>query len=444
MKKDTKTSGAPVATTEAPPPAPAAKAAEPKAEVVITPPPALEPWQQRISAFAKAVGKPEGDITKALAPLVGEPGKDALEALSDPQAVLDTDLVDALVKDGPKIPVGIFRKNAAKLRGDSTIVIPASSEAKSGALSSVLPMVPEDVSFLEMLKVGGVLKPGQTEVISALRAALAYRFGLYDLPDTIVARMEAFAESQEEAVGETFFKLRNIITSRSYGDILSVLGVPGSFVTEGRRKAFLEKLDTGLWSELRSFNSRLVAWQDTWLKGVANPGMAFTMMAMSQSGRPGVMPPGMMQPPETASLRDAAEGVINQINKVFAGFGVPVARALAYDATRIKGVLEDPALPAAIGATNREQMVKMLGASVTADNIRMERSITRFTLAIMELPKVSSGNDEYAYLAAMLELSNSIPWDKLPASNDGRAGLGRTGYRNGGGRSVLRGEEETN
>ncbi len=427
------------------PEAAAAPAAPPAKEtVVITPPPpipGLEPWQQRIGPFAKAVGKAEGEITKALAPLVGEPGKEALEALSDPQAVLDTDLVDALVKDGPKVPVGIFRKNVAKLRGDAAIAIPALNEAKSGALSSVLPMVPEDVSFLEMLKVGGVLKPGKTEVISALRAALAYRFGLYDLPETIVARMEAFAESQEEAVGETFFKLRNIITSRSYGEILSVLGVPGSFVTESRRKTFLEKLDTGLWSELRSFNGRLVAWQDTWLKGVANPSMAFTMMAMSQSGRTGVMPPGMMQPPETASLRDAAEGVINQINKVFAGFGVPVARALAYDATRIKGVLEDPALPAAIGATNREQMVKMLGASVTADNIRMERSITRFTLAIMELPKVNPGNDEYAYLAAMLELSASIPWDKLPASSDGRAGLGRTARNGGYGRSVLHEEE---
>jgi hypothetical protein len=290
----------------------------------------------------------------------------------------------------------------------------------------MLPNVPEDTSFLEMLKIGGVLKPGVTEVISAIRAALADKVGLYDLSDIIVKKMEEFAEEQEEAIGESFFKLREIIVSRSYGDVLSVLKVPGSFVTEGRRVKFLSKLDTDLWSELRSFDNQLNAWQEAYMKGIANPGLALSMLAMAQSGRGGMLPPGMMQAPETATLRDAAEAVVNKINKIFAGFGVPVARALAYDATRIKTVLEDPALPAALGATNREQMIKMLGVSVGADYVRLERSITRYTLAIMELPKVTSGNEEYAYLGAMLQLGSSIPWDKLPNGSGARAGIGRT------------------
>jgi len=145
---------------------------------------------------------------------------------------------------------------------------------------------------------------------------------------------------------------------------------------------------------------------------------------MGQMGKAGaMMPPGMMAPPETAGLHDEAEAVINSINKVFGGFGIPVAKALAYDATRIKNVLENPGLPAAIGVTTREQMLKTLGLSVGADYVRLERNITRFTLAIMEFPKITVPNEEYAYLGAMIQLGATIPWDKLEGSGIGSGKL---------------------
>jgi len=379
-------------------------------------------WDERISSFSTAGGKSAEEITNAIKALVGEPGPSALEALSDPTAVLDTDLQSVLVNDGPKIPLGIFRKNLTKLRGPQ---VPVSAPGSGDATPSfdVLPSVPEDSSFLEMLKVGGVLKPSKTEVISAIKAALAYKLGLYDLPETIVARMEEFAESQDDPVGESFYKLRNLVVKRNYAEVLSVLGVEGSFATEGRKKTFLSRLEENLWDEVRSFYDQIYAWQESWMAGAANPGMALTMLAMANTGRAGVMPPGMMQPPETAGVRDAAEAVIDKINRVFAGVGIPIARALAFDATRIKGVLEDATLPASIGATNREQMLKMLGVTVGADYVRLERNITRFVLATMELPKVPSGTEEYSYLGAMLQLGASIPWDKLPGGS-GRAGIG--------------------
>jgi hypothetical protein len=112
--------------------------------------------------------------------------------------------------------------------------------------------------------------------------------------------------------------------------------------------------------------------------------------------------------------------VINSINKVFAGVGIPVAKALAYDATRIKGVLENPALPAAVGAPNRDQMLRQLKLGVSADYVRLERNITRFTLGIMEFKKITVPNEEYSYLGAMLQLGLTIPWDKL----GNKAGIG--------------------
>jgi hypothetical protein len=394
--------------------------AAPPAET--TPPPAAtSPWEDRIAPFAKATGKTNDEITNALKALVGDPGPDAIAVLSDPTAVLDTDLQTVLVASDLKIPLGIFRKNVSKLRGPQ--VAPETLGEKNPSFD-LLPSVPEDTSFLEMLKVGGVLKPAKTEVIAAIKAGLAFRLGVYDLPDVIIEKMEAFATEQDEPVGEVFFKLRKLVTTRNYGEVLSVLGVEGSFVSEGRKKTFLARLDEYMWAEVNSFYSQLTAWQDSWMATAGNPAMALSMLAMSNSGRGGVMPPGMMQPPETSAVRDAAEGVIDKINKVFAGVGIPVARALAFDATRIKNVLEEPTLPAMIGAANREQMLKTLGMTVGADYVRLERNLTRFVLAIMELPKVPSGNEEYTYLGAMLQLGASIPWDKLPGGPAARAGIG--------------------
>jgi len=396
-------------------------------------------WNERISGFSTVVGKSPEVITEALKALVGEPGPDALAALSDPTAVLDTDLQGVLVSAGPAIPLGIFRKNLPKLRGPQAVLTPsASSEATSGTtFDAVLPTVPEDNSFLELLKVGGVLKPAATEVLSAIKAALASRLGVYALPDLIIEKMELFADAQDEPVGEAFFELRKLVIKRSYGDVLSVLGVEGSFVSEKRKTAFLARVDDNLWREVRSFYDQIVAWQNSWMTGVSNPGMALTMLAMtSAGGRGSVMPPGMMQPPETDGIRDAAESVINNINKVFAGVGVPIARALAYDATRIKAVLESPGLPAALGATNREQMLKMLGVTVGADYVRLERNLARFVLGVMKLPEVPSGNDEYLYLGALLQLGNAIPWDKLQDVVPTRTsiiGSGRTNGRERGG-----------
>ena len=149
------------------------------------------------------------------------------------------------------------------------------------------------------------------------------------------------------------------------------------------------------------------------MSGASNPGMMATMFTMAMSGRNSGMPPGMLQPPDTSGLRDAAEGVINNINRVFAGTGIPVARALAYDAQEIKKILADDRLPSMLGAANREQMLKMLKTNVSADYVRLERNVTKYILSVMEYQNISSGQSEYAYLGAMLQLGISIPWDTL-------------------------------
>lgn len=384
----------------------------------------LSAWSERVGGFASAVGKDIGEVAKALEDVIGEPSGDALNILADEVAAPDAEIKEAL--KALKIPSGKINMHLGKLRGPKVEAAPAMVSATAMQALSILPQVPDETSFIEMLKTGGVLKVDVTEVLSAVKAALAKRVGLYEFPDLLLDKMEAFAEAQEEPSGEAFYRLQRVLTERRYGDVLSALGVAGSYVSERRKKDFFVRLEAKLWGALESFQKQLTAWQQAWMQGMANPGMLMVAMTAGHVG--GVLPPGMMVPPDTAPLRTAGEEVVNEINRVFAGPGIPVARALAYDATRIMGILNDPSLPGQVGAGTKDQMLKELGITVGADIVRTEQAITRYCLAIMSLPKVTA-DVELAYFAALIQLGSTILWDKLAGSASvapsGRAGLGK-------------------
>jgi hypothetical protein len=335
------------------------------------------------------------------------------------------------------IGIGMKKMPARRL-----VIALASTDSKTNAASapvsavgtvsfdSVLPAVPNDASWLEGLKAGGVLKVEQSTVISAIRAALAHKVGLYGIPETLVKLMEAFADENEEKVDPEFFKLRKMLTRRSYAEIFEAIeGLDGNYVTEARKKQFFSRIDEHMWPAIIEFYTRLREWYDAWSKGANNPMFMMTAI-MSMGGAPGVMPPGIMQPPETGVLRDTADGLADKVNKVFAGTGVQIAAALAYDANKIKETLENPRLPALIGATNRDQMLRKLEVAVSATYPRLEINLTRFVLSVMQLKDQPAGNEELQYLGALYMLGSQIPWEQLDIGGGRRlSGIGGRGER---------------
>lgn len=288
----------------------------------------------------------------------------------------------------------------------------------------ILPEVPNDTSFMEMLKVGGILKVGKTEAIAAIRACLANQSGLYELPKVLMSLMEKFAEEQEEPCGPEFYSLQKLLTKRNYAEIFAALEIDTASVTQPKKDALLKKLQITLWPALSGYHQQVVGWFNTYQQTAANPAAMVTMFSMLASGNSGAAA-GMIQAPDTNVLRDAAEGVIDKINKVFAGTGIVIARALALDANNIKEVLENTSLPAQVGVSTHDQMIKMLGVNVSADYVRLERNITRYALSIMEFPSVTAGQSEFAYLTALFQLGNAIPWDKMN-SKEVSTGIGGT------------------
>lgn len=289
----------------------------------------------------------------------------------------------------------------------------------------LLPKVPDDESWLAALKVGGVLKFNPATVSGTVSAALANRCGLYDLPKRLVAAMETQAESLSEPVGADFFEMQRMLTEHSYAEIFAAIpGATGRYATSARKDALLSKLEQSLWAALTSFHGQLDGWMDTWQKSGMNPTMMIGAMTALVSRTS--MPPMMMNPP-TDALRDGAEGVIEVINRVFAGTGILVATALAYDAQQIRKALETPTLPAQVGAVNREQMLKQLGVAVTSDYPRLEQSVKQYVLAVIELPNVTVGQTEIDYLTALWQLGSAITWDKLGLTSAGQIGGRVTG-----------------
>lgn len=289
----------------------------------------------------------------------------------------------------------------------------AASMAAVGPMSfDVLPAVPTEESWLSALRTGGVLKVEPSSVIGAIRVALAHKVGLYGIPKRLVELMEEFADTNEDQVDPSYFKLRKELTRRSYADIFEAIdGMDGTFVTEGRKKKLLERIDEHFWPSIAMFNSLLQSWQDAYMKGAANPAMLMSAIMMATSGNRMAGPGMMQQVPETGGLRDAADAVADSANRVFAGTGVQIAAAMAYEAKQVKDTLADPRLPSLIGVANREQMLKKLGTAVQATYQRLEVNLTRFVLAIMQVKDQPAGNEELIYFGSLAMLGSQIPWE---------------------------------
>lgn len=373
-------------------------------------------WEGRIGPFAVAVGKTITEITEALKGAIGEPGDDALAILADESIATPEELKAAFAS--LKIPTLVLSKNIPLLRGEQASKPCNNAEMPVvGASTDVLPDIPDDKSFTEMLRTGGVLEIGPTEVMSAIKATLANRVGLYGLPDKLLKAIEEQVESLKKPAPASYYELVDMLNRRNYGEVLSVVGVKGNFATQPKKKALLNRLEGNLWNSLYDFHMKLMAWQEAWMAGASNPGIMMTAMAALVSGNKASIPGGMLQVPDTSSVKDAAEVVINDINEVFAGTGIPVAKALAWDAMQIKKILEDERLPLAVGAVDREQMLKKLEVDVASDYVRLERNLVKYVMSILELSKVTPGQYEQAYLIAMIQLGVSIPWEKLIKQN---------------------------
>ena len=316
--------------------------------------------------------------------------------------------------------VGMKLAKARKLVGElkstakpaaTASVAAAETRAIQSQFEALLPAVPNDDSWLDALKTGGVLKVDDSSYIAAIRAALADRAGLYGVPDALSKAMEKYADETEEQVDPAFYSLRKSLTRRAYGDIFAAIdGLDGTFITEGRRKEFLSRIRDTLWPAIADSYRSLDSWYQTWRASFSDPSMLIAAIGGGFSG--GAAGMSMITPPDTAQLHDAGDTLVNSINRVFRGTGVQIAAAMAYDANTIRKTLEDPHLPSMVGVKNREMMLKKIGTNVSSNYIRLEQNLVKYVLAFVKHDTVTS-DVEVNYFVALWQLGTQINWSEL-------------------------------
>lgn len=304
----------------------------------------------------------------------------------------------------------------------STATTAAETRAIQTQFEALLPAIPSDDSWLNALKTGGILKVDESSYIAAIRAALADRAGLYNVPEALAKAMEKYADETEEQVDPTFYALRKSLTRRAYGDIFAAIdGLDGTFITEGRRKEFLGRIRETLWPAIAESYQTLDGWYQTWRASFSDPSMLLAAISGGLSG--GAAGISMMTPPDTAALHDAGDALVDSINRVFRGTGVQVAAAMAYDASVIRNTLEDTRLPSMVGVKNREMMLKKIGASVSSNYIRLEQNLVKYVLAFAKHDTVTS-DVEVNYFVALWQLGTQINWSELDGGHrDGITGI---------------------
>lgn len=357
----------------------------------------------------------------AIYKLVNELG---VESIDDLVSLEVSDLTSAGMK------LAKARKLVAELKNTSKPATPAVAAAETRAIQSqfeaLLPQVPTDESWLNALKTGGILKVDESSYIAAIRAALADRAGLYNVPDALSKAMEKYADETEEQVDPTFYALRKSLTRRAYGDIFAAIdGLDGTFITDARRKEFLSRIRDTLWPAIAESYRTLDGWYQTWRASFSDPSMLIAAIGGGFSG--GAAGMSMITPPDTAQLHDAGDTLVDSINRVFRGTGVQVAAAMAYDANTIRNTLEDPRLPSMVGVKNREMMLKKIGASVSSNYIRLEQNLVKYVLAFAKHDTVTS-DVEVNYFVALWQLGTQINWAEL-GGGDATGMTGLTGKR---------------
>lgn len=345
-----------------------------------------------------------------------------VKSVGDLDLLTEQDLKDVGVK-----PIEA-RKVLANLKPTVTDSI---DDAVTPGSFTLLPQVPNYSSLLQMLKVGGVLRIDPATVVAGLQARLADRAGLYGLNKTIADKMLAFAKKNRQSVDPAYYKLkREIIRTGEMAELFSAIeGFDGRSVTMTSRKELFTDIDKYLLPAVADFWGQLDGWMQTALAAANGPAATQRLIKAMAGGVGGFMPSGASTAP-TTTLREYVDKVNDAANQAFAGEGTLIASAALCQANALQEILQDPTLPAKLGAANPEQMLLELGIGVTGADTQVENDLVQFVMAVIQAKNLSGGNAELQYFDELWQLGNQIPWARLGGGRSGGySDLGATAVR---------------
>lgn len=381
----------------------------------------------RWEAFCAALGKTADEIATKLEPLVGDINDDAIDMLGNDQDTPTASLVKALEGVAPEAKL-----NRA-IRGIRNAPAPVAAAPAPAPAPVVPPTVraaeimlvsaPGDDDLLKALKLGGRPEFEPVNVAAVVRAAVARRNGVYDLPERLVDAIRGESRKQRKPNPPILIQVRRELAKRSnvaaiFADLFPEESKGGgtAYVSDKDKTETLKALD-GIWPALIAFQNRLRAFRMEAMTAAMTAGMATQMGGGMGFAAMGLDPSMLMGVNlDTSSYVDDVEGIIDALNGVFMDQGLYASRVLAEEGSRLTGILKMDGLVAAVGCTNYEDMLRELKIGVTADVIRGQTDLATWLINVVTLQEKDSASLP-GVLLALCMLGDRIPWEKLSAGS---------------------------
>ena len=278
-----------------------------------------------------------------------------------------------------------------------------------------IPVIPvDDESFLAILKTSGIQQPLDATVVAGIKAYLASKKGLFDLPKILLDKMQTAAESLNKPIrGGEFAEVRRIIVERDYAAILDAIDGQGCarYIDGDKRKKVLERVKSTLLPALVSFHGALQNYRTGLQESL---GQNVMMAFMSGNQQAMEMARMSMVMPNTMQLKSAAEKFVVKANATFAVWGEAAARCLASDAIQIKKVLQLPQLPGLCGYASAEDFMMNISKDVTSEDIALEANLARYAYLLLVLNRGVAADAEKTLIGELMQIDIAINWNSLP------------------------------
>lgn len=422
------------------PKAPVATTAESGAAV----PPASPKWTALVEKFATSTGLGIEVVGPRFKTLTGTDDDAGVELLENAIDTPDQDVKALFANEG----VAPARLNRAirEMRAAAAPVVPAApAPGPSGLVPNVgstpilLTQAPGDDDLLRALRIGGRPEFEAANLAAVIRAAVAAKNGLYGLPKRLQEAIHETARRTKKPAPAVLVEIRRELARRSDQAALFADLMPGqdgaNYVTTEDKVQTIKDLDK-VWPAFMQFQQQLRGFRDEAVNVAMTAGM-MGMQGMNMGLAAAGLTPEMLVGTslDAQPYVDASEGIINALNEVFADMGLYASRVLAVEAHRLTQIVQKDELIAAVGATNREEMLLTLKIGMTSDVIRAQQNLVTWVVNVIDLPNKDAMSLR-GVLLTLFQLGEQIPWEKL---SNGAVSLPRQSMGNGANRPSMDG-----
>ncbi len=279
--------------------------------------------------------------------------------------------------------------------------------------STVLAPIPKDSDWLEGLRQQGILQFSTQTYMAGIKALLAANLGTFTAITRLKDLVSEYALTNGLAAPNLYYDLQNILARREFGPIFAALeenrvGNVPIYASIDDVNDLGIRMQNILVPEILEAVEALSAWHEELTKLKKTDFFVQQTMTSIQDMTADSYP-------NTAKLYDAGKQLRLKINQTFASNGIQKALAIQGEYESFMRILNNPELPASVGAVDRDNVMKMLGLDAKAAIVRAAPYIAQFVLNMVEVENLAKPS-ELRFFIDLHRLTMQIDWSTLQSN----------------------------